>query len=398
MQLKKRVLQAFINKYGSAGGAGIAYAPGRVNLIGEHTDYNGGHVFPCAVNMGTYVVGRKRNDRVLRFYSDNMADEGVITSSLDDLRPLSDSGWTAYVKAVIWAMIDEGYKIDLGIDIAVAGDIPAGSGLSSSASLEVATAELLCGLFGIDISKPETALIAQKAENEYVGMNCGIMDQFASAMGRKDHAILLNTVNLEYSYVPISLDGKKIVITNTNVKHELASSAYNDRRRECEETLAILKEECNKRGRDINSLGCLTEAEFEELCPALTDDVLMRRARHAVTENQRTLKAVDALKAGDLHEFGRLMYESHASLRYDYEVTCKELDILVEIAQDIKGVYGSRMTGGGFGGCTVSIVDEEATDSFCEITKSEYFKATNKEPSFYIIKIGDGSFFSHELE
>lgn len=388
--MKTRVKDAFIMKYGAGRKPLISFAPGRVNLIGEHTDYNGGHVFPCALSMGIYMAGEKRGDEKLRFYSVNMSEESVISSDINDLKPLSERGWTSYVKGVIWAFAERGMRIDKGMDIVVGGDIPQGAGLSSSAALEVAAANLIRELYGFEIENEELALIGKEAENSYVGMNCGIMDQFASAMGRKDNAIYLNTESLEYRYVPLAMEDKLIVITNTHVEHELASSAYNDRRRECGEALKILKEEYADHGRTINTLGEISGEEFEIAALALEDPILFKRARHAVSENERTLEAVKALEADNIERFGKLMNESHRSLRDDYEVSCRELDILAETAQETEGVYGSRMTGGGFGGCTVSIIDREAEETFRERLSKVYREKTGRECSFYTVGAGDG--------
>lgn len=389
-EMKDAVKAAFEKKYGNSLTAVCSFAPGRVNLIGEHTDYNGGHVFPCALTLGTYIVGRKRDDEKLRFCSLNHNSDEIVESELIDMHPLNDRSWTAYMKGVIWALAEQGMNLPCGFDVLVGGDIPAGAGLSSSASLEVATGNLLRELYGFDLDNKDLALIGKRAENDYVGMNCGIMDQFASAMGRKDHAIYLDTASLDYRYVPLDLKNKLIVITNTNKPHELASSAYNDRRRECGEALDILKKECGLKGKTIKELGDLTAEEFDSVKSVLTDDVLLRRARHAVYENERTLKAVSALENNDIVTFGKLMNDSHASLRDDYEVSCRELDVLAETAQNIKGVYGSRMTGGGFGGCTVSIIEKESLDSFKRIVSEEYRKAIGYDCSFYTVIAGGG--------
>ena len=390
--MREKIQTVFKDKFGSIENAVYAFSPGRVNLIGEHTDYNGGHVFPCALTMGTYLMGRKRNDNLLRFYSLNRAEDGVISSSLDDMRPLNDEGWSSYVKGTVWAFKEKGIDIPFGVDVVIGGDIPAGAGLSSSASLEVAVGVLLRSLFDLKLSNRDISILGKKAENDYVGMNCGIMDQFASAMGKKDHAILLDTETLDYEYVPLKLEGKSIVITNTNKEHELASSAYNQRREECSRALGILKEEMKNRGRVINALGDLTVEEFEDVQRVLTEDVLKRRARHAVTENQRTLQAFEALKREDIVQFGRLMNESHASLRDDYEVSCRELDLLAETAQKMSGVYGSRMTGGGFGGCTVSIVDESAFECYCRRVTEVYKKNIGYDCTIYTATAGSGPY------
>ena len=365
----------------------IYFAPGRVNLIGEHTDYNGGHVFPCALTLGTYAAVSKRNDRTLRFYSVNFTSAGIIESSLDDLAYHKNAGWTNYPKGVMWAMKKRGYEMNCGLDILIYGDIPNGSGLSSSASLEVLTGLLLRETFSFsNLTMIDLALIGQDAENNFCGCNCGIMDQFASAMGKKDHAIFLDTATLDYEYAPVILPDAKIVITNSNVKHSLVSSAYNDRRHECEQALHDLQKVL-----DIQTLGDLDEATFEKHVSAINDPVCQKRAKHAVYENQRTIRAVAALKDNDIARFGQLMNESHASLRDDYEVSCPEIDLLVEQAQKLPGVLGSRITGGGFGGCTVSIVKESAIPEFQESLRAAYMQKFGKEPTFYTVSIGDGA-------
>ncbi len=361
------------------------FAPGRVNLIGEHTDYNGGHVFPCALTIGTYAIARLRDDRMLRFYSENFADEGIYESSLDNIAYDKKNGWTNYCLGVIDIFIKQGYAIDRGVDFYCFGDIPSGAGLSSSASLEVLTGKVLKELFNIDIDMISVARIGQSAENDFVGMNCGIMDQFASAMGKKDSAIFLDTSDLSYEYAPIALDGYKIVIANTNKPHKLTDSKYNERRSECEEALDQIRKDAA-----VNSLGELDEAGFEGLKKLIKRDVCIKRARHAVFENLRTIEAVMALKAGDLVKFGKLMNESHVSLRDDYEVTGVELDTLALLAWNQEGVLGSRMTGAGFGGCTVSLVKDECLDSFIENVGKEYYDKIGYAAAFYVVEIGDG--------
>lgn len=383
--MKTEILKKFEDIFGDCRGVTVYFAPGRVNLIGEHTDYNGGHVFPCALSIGTYAAVRKRNDRKLFFYSMNFEDNGVVESNLDDMIPSEAAGWTNYPKGVIWAFDKRGMKVDKGMDILIYGNIPNGSGLSSSASLEVLTGYALKNEFNFSVTNIEIALIGQYSENNFNGMNCGIMDQFASAMGKKDHAIFLNTADLSYEYAPIKLANAKIVVTNSNVKHSLVGSSYNDRRRECEEALQDLQKVV-----EIQSLGELNEEQFLKFSYAIKDKTLLKRAKHAVLENQRTIQSVDALKSNDLLTFGKLMNESHVSLRDDYEVSCDEIDILVDEAWKIDGVIGSRITGGGFGGCTVSIVKDDAIENFMEKVGKTYKNRTNKEASFYMVEIGDG--------
>ena len=383
--MKEMVLKKFEELYGNADGAGVYFAPGRVNMIGEHTDYNGGHVFPCALTIGTYAAVKKRTDRKLRFYSMNFEKMGVVESSLDDLTPSDAAGWTNYPKGVMWAFAERGMKMDCGLDIVLNGNIPNGSGLSSSASLEVLTGFYLRDLFGFDVTNVDLALIGQYSENNFNGMNCGIMDQFASAMGKKDNAIFLDTADLSYQYAPLVLDGAKIIVTNSNVKHSLVNSAYNERRSECEKALEELKTVV-----DIKGLGDLSEEQFEADKDAIKDDIRKKRAKHAVYENQRTIRAVEALKNNDLKKFGELMNASHVSLRDDYEVSCDEIDVLVEEAWKVDGVIGSRITGGGFGGCTVSIVKDEAVESFKEKVGAAYKERVGKRADFYVVEIGDG--------
>jgi len=379
------MLKEFKKVFGDTEGVKVFFAPGRVNLIGEHTDYNGGHVFPCALTIGTYGAARLRNDRKLRFYSMNFEQLGVIESELDGLKPEKEADWTNYPKGVMWAFEEKGFQIPQGMDLILSGNIPNGSGLSSSASVEVLTGHILREFFGFQVSNQELALIGQYSENKFNGVNCGIMDQFAIAMGKKDHAIFLDTADLSYTYAPIKLSGVKLVIACSNKKRGLGDSKYNERRSECETALSELQKVVK-----IKSLGELTEEQFEEYQSAISDPVRVRRARHAVYENQRTIKAVSALQANDIEEFGRLMNASHVSLRDDYEVTGIELDTLVEEAWKVPGVIGSRMTGAGFGGCTVSLVKEEDIDLFTRQVGDAYLKKIGYVADFYVVEIGDG--------
>lgn len=342
--MKEIVLKKFQEVFGDTEGVKVFFAPGRVNLIGEHTDYNAGHVFPCALTIGTYGAARVRNDRKLCFYSMNFENLGVIESSIDSLKPEKEAGWTNYPKGVMWAFGERGFVIPSGMDILLNGNIPNGSGLSSSASVEVLTGSILREFFGFEVSNQDLALIGQYSENRFNGVNCGIMDQFAIAMGKKDHAIFLDTADLSYTYAPVKLRGAKLVIACSNKKRGLGDSKYNERRSECETALAELQKVI-----DIAGLGDLTEEQFEANKSAIKDPVRVKRARHAVYENQRTIQAVAALQADDIVRFGQLMNASHVSLRDDYEVTGVELDTLVEEAWKIEGVIGSRMTGAGFG-------------------------------------------------
>lgn len=385
--MKKKLFDMFAELFGDSEGARFYFSPGRVNLIGEHTDYNGGHVFPCALTLGTYGAARKREDNKIHFYSMNLDSFDVVEASLDDLTNKKEYNWANYPLGVVWAFKEKGHTITSGFDMVIWGNIPNGSGLSSSASLEVLTGVILTDLFEIkDLSMTDLALIGQYSENNFNGCNCGIMDQFAVAMGKKDHAIFLDTSDLSYEYAPCVLDGAKIVITNSKVKHSLVDSAYNDRRNECAAALKALQSEL-----DIQALGDLTPEEFEAHKFLIKDEIPLQRAKHAVYENQRTIDAVTALKAGDIERFGKLMNQSHISLRDDYDVSCEEIDILVDLAWKIPGVLGSRITGGGFGGCTVSIVKDESIDTFIETIGKTYLEKVGHEAEFYTVDIGDGA-------
>lgn len=384
-EIKQNVLTKFAEIFGDTEGVKVYFAPGRVNMIGEHTDYNGGHVFPCALTIGTYAAARRRADKKLRLYSMNFEQLGVFESSIEGLTPEKEADWTNYPKGVMWAFGLRGMNMDTGLDVVFYGNIPNGSGLSSSASLEVLTGYMLRDLFGFDATNQDLALIGQYSENNFNGCNCGIMDQFASAMGKKDHAIFLDTADLSFEYAPLVLDGAKIVVTNSNVKHSLVSSAYNDRRNECETALKELQTVV-----DIKGLGDLSEEAFEKNKAAIKNDIRVKRAKHAVYENQRTIRAVEALRNNDIALFGKLMNASHVSLRDDYEVSCEEIDVLVEEAWKVDGVIGSRITGGGFGGCTVSIVKDEAVDNFKQQVGKAYTERVGKTADFYVVSIGDG--------
>lgn len=383
--MKEKLLEKFRELYGSAEGVSVYFAPGRVNMIGEHTDYNGGHVFPCALTIGTYMAVKKRQDRKLRFYSMNFEKLGVLESAIDGIEPEDAAEWTNYPKGVMWAFAGRGFLMDCGLDMVIYGNIPAGSGLSSSASLEVVTGFMLKEQYGFAVSNIDIALIGQYSENNFNGMNCGIMDQFASAMGKKDHAIFLNTADLSYEYAPLVLDGAKILITNSNVKHKLVDSKYNERRSESETALQELQEVIG-----IKTLGDLSEEQFDTYQSAIKDEIRRKRAKHAVYENQRTIRAVEALKNNDIALFGELMNASHVSLQDDYEVSCEEIDVLVDEAWKVDGVIGSRITGGGFGGCTVSIVKDEAIDAFRQQVGAAYTERTGNTADFYVVDIGDG--------
>ena len=362
------------------------FAPGRVNLIGEHTDYNGGNVFPCAIDKGTYGLVSKRADRTFRMYSENFADLGVMEFTLDELVNDKKHDWANYPKGVIKMFVEEGFKIDSGFDFLVSGNIPNGAGLSSSASIEMLTGIVLKDLFHLSIDPIAMALLGKKVENLFIGVNSGIMDQFAVAMGKKDHAILLDCNTLKYDYVPVVLKDEVIVIANTNKRRGLADSKYNERRAECDEALAELQTKL-----PIKALGELSIEEFEANKDLIKSPIRQKRAKHAVYENQRTLKAQKELSAGNLAEFGKLMNQSHISLRDDYEVTGAELDTLAALAWEQPGVVGSRMTGAGFGGCTVSIVKKDKVDDFIKNVGEAYKNKIGYAADFYIAAVSEGA-------
>ena len=362
------------------------FAPGRVNLIGEHTDYNGGNVFPCAIDKGPYGLVKKRNDRKFRMSSENFADLGVMEFTLDELTNDKKHDWANYPKGVIKMFLEAGQKIDSGFDILFSGNIPNGAGLSSSASIEMLTAIVLKDLFHLSIDPVEMAQLGKKTENLFIGVNSGIMDQFAVAMGKKDHAILLDCNTLKYDYVPVVLKDEVIVIANTNKRRGLADSKYNERRAECDEALAELQTKL-----PIKALGELSIEQFEANKNLIKSPVRQKRAKHAVYENQRTLKAQKELSAGNLAEFGKLMNQSHISLRDDYEVTGVELDTLAALAWEQPGVVGSRMTGAGFGGCTVSIVKKDKVDDFIKNVGEAYKNKIGYAADFYIASVSDGA-------
>ena len=362
------------------------FAPGRVNLIGEHTDYNGGNVFPCAIDKGTYGLVKKRNDRKFRMYSENFANLGIMEFTLDELTNEKKHDWANYPKGVIKMFLEAGQKIDSGFDILFSGNIPNGAGLSSSASIEMLTAIVLKDLFNLSIDPVEMAQLGKKTENLFIGVNSGIMDQFAVAMGKKDNAILLDCNTLKYDYVPVVLKDEVIVIANTNKRRGLADSKYNERRAECDEALAELQTKL-----PIKALGELSIEQFEANKDLIKSPIRQKRAKHAVYENQRTLKAQKELSAGNLAEFGKLMNQSHISLRDDYEVTGVELDTLAALAWEQPGVVGSRMTGAGFGGCTVSIVKKDKVDDFIKNVGEAYKNKIGYAADFYIAAVSEGA-------
>lgn len=362
------------------------FSPGRINLIGEHTDYNGGHVFPASITIGTTGVAAKRADDQVKVYSLNFPDAGVISFSIDNLSFDKKDSWANYVKGVVLKLIEAGHKIDTGFELLVSGTIPNGAGLSSSASLELLAAVALEDLFHLDTTRLELVKLGQKVENEFIGVNSGIMDQFAIGFGEIDEAILLDTNTLAYEMVPVKLDDYAIVIMNTNKRRELADSKYNERRSECEEALRRLQTKL-----DIQALGDLDETTFEANTDLIGDETLIKRARHAVTENQRTLIAKDELVQGNLSAFGKLLNASHQSLKEDYEVTGIELDTLAETAQKQDGVLGARMTGAGFGGCAIALVKESEISTFEKNVGSKYLDVVGYEADFYVAHIGNGT-------
>ena len=363
------------------------FAPGRINLIGEHTDYNGGRVFPCAITQGTYGIARRRQDSLVRCYSLNFEEAGLISFDLSqELVNRPEDSWTNFVKGEVKFLRQAGHTIDQGFDLLVYGNIPNGAGLSSSASLELLVGITLESLFDLTLTRLDLVKIGQQVENHFIGVNSGIMDQFAIAMGKKDHAILLDCNTLKYDYVPVVLKDEVIVIANTNKRRGLADSKYNERRAECDEALAELQTKL-----PIKALGELSIEEFEANKDLIKSPIRQKRAKHAVYENQRTLKAQKELSAGNLAEFGKLMNQSHISLRDDYEVTGVELDTLAALAWEQPGVVGSRMTGAGFGGCTVSIVKKDKVDDFIKNVGEAYKNKIGYAADFYIAAVSEGA-------
>lgn len=382
--IEETLLEEFKKVYGSEGEIRGYMAPGRVNLIGEHIDYNGGHVFPCALTVGNYAIVRKREDRTIHFYSANYKRGGIYTTSLDDLVFHKEAFWTNYPKGVMWTFEKNGMELTHGFDIFIWGNIP-GSGLSSSAAMEVVMAVMLRDYFGFDVDGIEIARLTQYSENNFNNMNCGIMDQFASSMGKKDMAILLDCATLKYDYIPLILKGYKIIVINSNKPHSLAASHYNDRRRECESALKDLKKVVR-----IDNLCELTPDQFALFQNSVKDPIARRRAYFAVNEEYRTNLAVKALKENDILTFGELINQSGDGLRYDYEATCDEIDVLVDTARKQKGCVGSRETGGGWGGNTISIVKEENVEEFIENVGKEYQSKTGLEAGIHELSVGDG--------
>jgi galactokinase len=361
------------------------FAPGRINLIGEHIDYNGGLVFPCPITYGTYALTHKREDSVFNLYSMNFEDLGVLTFSLDDLTFKEEHSWANYVKGMLKVLLEKGYTAPFGLDIVVFGNLPNGAGLSSSASLEMLMAYLFKTYYCLDFSQKEAALMGKEVENGYIGVQSGIMDQFAIALGKKDHAMLLDCNTQQYSYYPFPLEEKRIIIMNSNKRRELASSKYNERRGECESALSKLVTYFK-----LDTLCDLKCEDLDRIPENLLTPLEFQRVRHVVSENERVKAATTALTDNDLVKFGQLLTSSHVSLQKDYEVTGIELDTLVEAALSQKGVLGARMTGAGFGGCAISLVEKEDCDAFIEEVGRLYKEKIGYDASFYMATIGDG--------
>lgn len=379
-------MQIFENVFGNIDNCRLFFAPGRVNLIGEYTDFNGGHVLPCALTIGTYAVVRPRADRKLRFYSENFSELGIIEATTDAIDYKDGHDWANYPKGVVAIFKQAGIDIERGFDIAFYGNIPNGAGLSSSASIEMLMAVILKAFYNATFSMEEMVALAQKTENEYIGVNCGIMDQFAIGKGKKEHGVLLNTSTMAYRYAHLDLGEYALVISNTNKRRGLGDSKYNERRAECEQALADLNQVM-----DINHLCDIDMSTFEKNKEVINNEVHLRRARHVISENERTIKAHDELNNEHMEAFGALMNASHESLKNDFEVTGIELDTLVEIAQNFEGVIGSRMTGAGFGGCTVSLMHKDCVQKFIEGVNRAYKDAIGYDADFYVVEAGDGA-------
>ncbi len=357
-------------------------APGRVNLIGEHTDYNDGFVMPAAIDFATWVVAVPHDGRILTVFSENFSE--TIEFDLDDPSQAAQGHWSDYVKGVAFALEQAGYHLR-GATLRIRSDVPIGSGLSSSAAIEVATGFALLNNSGFIVDRVELAKLCQRAENEFVGMRCGIMDQFIAACGESGKALLLDCRSLEYKLLPLPED-VLLGICNTMVRHELAGSEYNARRFECESGVRHFAQ----RLPNVRALRDVTPADLELYGAGLTE-VVYRRCRHVITENARVLNAATALEQGELEAFGSLMNQSHVSLRDDYEVSCKELDLMVELAQEVAGVYGARMTGGGFGGCTVNLVNAQNVDEFKRVMAEAYQDVTGVAPEIYVCSAAAGA-------
>ena len=374
----------FLNTFGSEKGEPqVFFAPGRVNLIGEHTDYNGGYVFPCALSFGTYLVIRENNESLLRFKTTNFKYKAEVP--FGKLSEKQGSEWVNYPLGVIDQFVKRGFAIK-GFDMLYSGNIPNGAGLSSSASIEVVTAVALDFLLETKLDRVELVKIGRAAENEFVGMNCGIMDQFAIGMGKKEAAIALNCRTLEYQVVPLTLGDYAIVIANTNKRRELADSKYNERVKECSIALESLR-----KAKPMIDLSAMNMDEYSQYSYLIADEIIRKRAHHVISENNRVLEAIEALKIGDIITFGQLMNQSHISLKEDYEVTGFELDTIVNEAWQMEGVLGARMTGAGFGGCSVNIVRHDRIDDFINKVGENYKEYTGLVADFYVATVGNGA-------
>lgn len=383
--IKERLVKDFKRFYNDKNPR-VFFAPGRVNLIGEYTDFNGGYVFPCTLSFGTYCLIAKRNDDMINFYSDNFPEIGTITIKVGEYTNEKSQDWVNYPVGVLKMLEEVDFSLPSGADIYYHGDIPNAAGLSSSASIEIVTAVAIIESFDFILDKIEMVKLCQKVENEFMGVNTGIMDQFAVTMGKKDNAILLDCNTLNYRYSHLNLEEYSLVVTNSNKRRGLTESKYNERRSQCEAALSDLQKKL-----DIKALGELDNETFEKNKHLIKDPVNLKRARHAVSENQRTLKAVEELENGNIEGFGKLMNQSHDSLKNDFEVTGKELDTLAELSQNFEGVAGSRMTGAGFGGCSVSFVKREKVEAFTDYVGKKYKELTGYTADFYIVDIVDGA-------
>jgi galactokinase len=380
----RNFIDKFHDKYGDrTNKPAIYFSPGRVNLIGEHTDYNGGFVFPCALNYGTYLAVRKAKGKTIKFSTLNFNEDAE--TEIKGLFTNKGKSWINYPLGVINEFLKKNKEIS-GLEMLYFGDVPNGAGLSSSASIEMVTAVALNELFSAGFDTLEMVKMSQRAENQFVGMNCGIMDQFAVGFGKKDHAIFLNCDTLSYENVPVVLNGYSLIITNTNKRRGLTDSKYNERRSECDKAVELLQVY-----KPIRNLSELSTEEIKVLEKYISDPVVRKRAKHVISENGRVLEAVKVLKENNIARFGELMNLSHDSLKDDYEVTGNELDALVYEGRKLKGVTGTRMTGAGFGGCTVSIVKKENTEEFISKLSEAYTKKTGLVPDFYKPEIGDGA-------
>lgn len=367
------------------GSSTVFFAPGRINLMGDHIDYNGGNVLPSTISMGTYAAIAPREGRDVRLFSTSFVDAGIITCSLDSLQYRPEQGWANYPLGVIKTLGLHGYHIPTGFDVVFLGDLPLESALSSSASLEVLTAYMLSQLFAFSLSLPHLAEISKQAENEFIGMPCGILDQFAIAMGQPNSCIFLDTASMDYSYIPLQLPQAEFLIMNTKKRRELTASKYAQRRAECEHALADLQSHF-----PLTNLCDLTPQKFTSVFQLISDPICRRRAKHAVLENARTIEAATAVQTGDLTQLGLLLNQSHHSLQHDFDVSCDELNTLVETAISLPGVYGARMTGGGFGGCAIALVASQSIRSVTDRVGEIYLKKIGHSAEFYTTSFGGG--------